>query len=211
MRKNIIAAREQAEQFSESQLLNSTLALLFDLVIVLLYTTVFITVIVLFTGLWPPTTAVISGSMEPGVETGDSIILYSPTHVLNADGAGPNALVTKYESEDSDNFGQPGEVVVFTPHGKVSEYDVIHRLMFYVEEGENWYERGNPEYIDGTSCFEIRNCPAPNSGYITKGDANERYDQVMGISKPVPEENVRAVAKARLPGLGNLRMYIHLE
>ncbi|WP_241430535.1 S26 family signal peptidase [Haloferax volcanii] len=84
--------------------------------------------------------------------------------------------------------------------GSVSKGDVIqydapdspvtaHRAVFHVEAGENWYDRADPRFLgDADNCEELRFCPAPRPGWITKGDANPRYDQAAGRNPPVREE-----------------------
>ncbi|ELZ96453.1 signal peptidase i [Haloferax mucosum ATCC BAA-1512] len=63
------------------------------------------------------------------------------------------------------------------------------RVLFHVEAGENWYDRADPQFLgDATGCEELANCPAPNAGWITKGDNNPRIDQAAGRHGPVREE-----------------------
>lgn len=73
----------------------------------------------------------------------------------------------------------------------IAEYHVEYVL---VEEiaGENWYSRADPRYIgDASSCAELANCPAPHDGWVTLGDANQRYDQAAGRTSHVRVEWVR--------------------
>jgi signal peptidase len=103
-------------------------------------------------------------------------------------------------------FGQPGSVIVYRQPGRFGP-PIIHRARFYVEEGENWYDRANPDYLPGNSCEEVPNCPAPNAGFVTKGDNNGMYDQVNAIgAPPVRPSWVRGVARVRIPLLGWIRL-----
>jgi signal peptidase len=80
--------------------------------------------------------------------------------------------------------------------------------MFYVERGENWYNRADPDALGGAdSCAELANCPAPHGGFVTKGDANDNYDQVHPTrSTVVRPEWVIGTAELRVPELGWLRL-----
>jgi signal peptidase len=86
--------------------------------------------------------------------------------------------------------------------------------MFYVNESENWYDKAvevDPEAVGSAgSCAAMENCPAPNAGFITKGDnerTNRRYDQVSGLSDPVEPAWVVGTAEFRIPWLGNIRLW----
>lgn len=120
-----------------------------------------------------------SSSMEPTIEEGEKeliILENSPTVSY------PDSVDGKYEIESN------GDVIVFYPDGDESETPVIHRAIMYVEEDENWYDNHNiSSESSNDSCLEIEYCPAPNSGFITKGDGNGYFDQEAGISKPVNE------------------------
>jgi len=103
-----------------------------------------------------------TGSMEPTLEGGD--------------------LVVTVESGDV----SAGEVIVYERGG--GGEPVIHRAMFHVEAGENWYERADTQYLAGAdSCADLNHCPAPRDGWITKGDGNAMYDQAGGVA-PVERE-----------------------
>ena len=101
----------------------------------------------------PVAVAAPTGSMQPTMDGGDRLV--------HDAGAGEV---------------QRGDVIVYTD----GETDYAHRAQFHVDAGENWYDRANPAFIDADSCEELRNCPAPQSGWITKGDANPEYDQSAG-------------------------------
>jgi signal peptidase len=102
----------------------------------------------------------------------------------------------------------------FGDHGSVIVYDeprdagppVIHRAHFWVEDGENWYDRADPEYLIGSDCEELRNCPAPHAGFVTKGDANGEYDQANGIAEPIKPSWIVGIARVRIPYLGWVRL-----
>jgi hypothetical protein len=105
-----------------------------------------------------------------------------------------------------DSFGQAGSVIVYRQPGRFGP-PIIHRARFYVEEGENWYDRANPDYLPGDSCETVPNCPAPHAGFFTKGDNNGMYDQVNAIgAPPVKPSWVTGVARVRIPLLGWIRL-----
>jgi signal peptidase len=159
-------------------------------------------------GVWPPMVAVESGSMEPHMQRGDLIFVTDPSRFppAAADGAG---IVTREQAVPADyrTLGSFGSVIVYDNPGRVGP-PVIHRVHFRVEEGENWYPRANQEYTLASGCAELRHCPAPHAGYITKGDANGAYDQANGISGPVRPEWVTGVARLRIPLFGWIRLLL---
>lgn len=159
-------------------------------------------------GLWPPLVAVESGSMEPHMERGDLVFVVEEQRfaaVQSYDGTG---VVTHDLGEEIGyhRFGGYGDVIVYERNGDGGQTPIIHRARFWVSAGENWYDEANPAYVDGASCDAIRNCPAPHAGFITKGDNNQYYDQVNGISEPVKPAWVRGRAQFRVPWLGYVRL-----
>ncbi|MFC6756698.1 MULTISPECIES: S26 family signal peptidase [Haloarcula] len=159
-------------------------------------------------GIWPPLVAIESGSMEPQMERGDMVFVMAEERF-----PGPGArdgVVTAATAESSGytRFGRPGDVIAFAPNGSDQRTPIIHRAMFYVEEDEKWYSRADPESIgDADNCEELANCPAPHAGFITKGDANGRYDQVQPTKSTVVRPRwVIGTAEVRVPGLGLVRL-----
>ncbi|MFO8114077.1 MAG: S26 family signal peptidase [Halorubrum sp.] len=158
-------------------------------------------------GVWPPMVAVESGSMEPNMEVGDLVFVTEPGR-LAPDAAANDIGVVTYEagrSADYRTFGSYGSVVIYRPPGRTAS-PIIHRAMFHVEEGENWYDRADDEYHNAAGCAELRHCPAPHSGFITLGDNNGAYDQANGLAAPVRAEWVTGVARVRVPYLGYVRL-----
>lgn len=161
-----------------------------------------------FTGVWPPFVAVTSSSMEPHVNEGDLILVMETGKHVGDGSTTPTGVVTHNSGTQTgyDRFGDHGDVIVYQADG--SGHMIIHRARFWVEKGENWYDRANPRYLNGADdCDELRYCPAPHSGFITKGDSNNYYDQIgkRPISAPVKPEWIRAKAHFRIPFLGHLR------
>ena len=128
-------------------------------------------------GLWTPMVAVESGSMVPNMNIGDIVVVQgaSRTEVVPWD-----AAVTKGYTA----FNNPGDVILYLPYGKErlglidqakaifgvpyppdKATPIIHRAMSYVDQGQPMWD-GGPK--------------APFSGYITKGDHNDRIDQMAG-------------------------------
>ncbi|WP_267641359.1 S26 family signal peptidase [Haloarchaeobius amylolyticus] len=179
--------------------------------------TVAIIGLVLFavSGVWPPLVAVESGSMEPHMHKNDLVFIVDEHRYAPASAAEGTGVVTYQHAKTNGgywSFGDYGNVIVYQPYGSDRRTPIIHRAMFYVEEGENWYQRANKSYLDGAnSCAEIANdaCPAPHSGFITKGDnevTNDHYDQVGGQSNVVRPEWIQGKAKVRIPFLGWVRL-----
>jgi len=170
-------------------------------------------------GIWPPMVAVESGSMEPVMERGD-LVFVMESERFPGPGAHESGVVTAQAGQDTgyEKFDGSGDVIVYKPDGSDYRTPVIHRAMFWVEEGENWAEKANPEYLpenavcDGAgeavqNGTDIPSCPAPHAGFITKGDANAHYDQVNGIVRgPVKPAWVVGTAEHAVPYLGNIRL-----
>lgn len=165
-------------------------------------------------GVWPPMVAIESGSMEPNMHPNDLVFMTDNDRFVNDAAYGSTGVVTAEAGGESgyEKFGGPGDVIIFEPNGNDRQVPIIHRAHFHVEEGEDWYDRADPEHIgNAESCEELRNCPAPNDGFITKGDnelTNQRYDQVRGLSAPVETEWVIGTAEIRVPWLGWIRLQL---
>lgn len=165
-------------------------------------------------GVWPPMVAIESGSMEPHINTGDLVFVMEEERFAGAADHNGTGVVTAQRGATAgyEKFEQPGDVIVFAPDGDDDATPIIHRAMLWVNESENWYEKANPNHLpeDAESCNDIVHCPAPNDGFITKGDnkrTNDEYDQARsGVSKPVEPEWVVGTAEFRMQGLGFLRL-----
>ncbi|MFB6113769.1 MAG: S26 family signal peptidase [Halodesulfurarchaeum sp.] len=161
-------------------------------------------------GVWPPMVAVESGSMEPHLSRGDLVFVmeehrFSPEFAVEGTGVVTTRIGARHGYR---RFGAPGDVIVYQPYGNEHRTPVIHRARFWVEQGENWYDTADPRYMSADSCEELAYCPAPYSGFITKGDNNGYYDQVRGISNPVKPEWIRGTAVFKIPWLGWVRLAV---
>ena len=158
-------------------------------------------------GVWPPMVAVESGSMEPNMQVGDLVFVTEPGRFA-PDAADNRVGVVTHEAGRASGyrtFGDYGSVVIYQPPGRRAS-PIIHRAMFHVEAGENWYDRADDRFHGADNCAELRNCPAPRSGFITLGDDNAEYDQANGLAEPVASEWILGVARARVPYLGYTRL-----
>ncbi len=201
------------EQTSEAQLF------VYDLVSSVLAVAIVGAYLFTVSGIWPPLVAVESESMVPNMEVNDLVFVMDEERFAPDEAHGGTGVVTAQDADGYRQFGGPGDVIVFEPNGNERRTPIIHRAMFYVEEGENWYDRADEDYVGGaTSCNGtnapdgdkgLRNCPAPHDGFITKGDNNGLYDQAGpgGASTgPVKAEWVVGTAEFRIPGLGWVRL-----
>jgi len=162
-------------------------------------------------GLWPPMVAVESESMTPNMQRGD-LVFVMEEHRLAPGAAYEDTGVVTYRTGERagyEKFNRPGDVVVFEHDDDPRTAPIIHRVRFWVNESENWVANGKAqqEHLGAAqSCGQISHCPAPHAGFVTKGDANGRYDQVFGLSEPVKPSWVIGTAEFRIPWLGNIRL-----
>ncbi|WEL16187.1 Signal peptidase I [Halorhabdus sp. SVX81] len=161
-------------------------------------------------GVWPPLVAIESPSMEPNIDTGDLVFVMDEQRFPGPGAIEESGVVPARAGEETGYrmFNGYGDVIIYEPDGNGAETPIIHRAMFWVEANESWYDRADPTAIgNADSCAELANCPAPNAGFITKGDNNQRYDQVGNqFSGPVKPEWVIGTAEYRVPGLGQVRL-----
>lgn len=165
--------------------------------------------VVLATGVWPPFVAIESGSMQPTLDRGDMVVVVEEHRFADGAAVDGTGVVPTSRAYAAGHYAiqGPGDVILLYPNGDRNETPVIHRAMFYVEEGENWYDEADPRYVgDAESCEQLRFCPAPNAGFITLGDDNERYDQATWKYRPVEPRWVVGRALVRVPYLGWFRL-----
>ncbi|MFT4945929.1 MAG: signal peptidase [Natronomonas sp.] len=161
--------------------------------------------IFMISGVWPPMVAIESGSMEPNMSQNDLVFVMETDRFHPETAHSNTGVVTAREGAGAgyQKFGNSGDVIVYQPQGSEAVTPIIHRAMFWVEEGENWCDRANDEYIPNSQLCE----EAPHDGFITKGDHNPTYDQAgNGNLDPVKPEWIVGTAEVRIPGLGWLRL-----
>jgi signal peptidase len=161
-------------------------------------------------GVWPPMVAVESGSMEPNMQIGDLVFVMEEDRLSPAFAHESGVVSHRVgEREGYTKFSEPGDVIIYRANNGTGT-PIIHRARFWVDEGENWYDEADPDYIGGADdCESLPNCPAPTAGFITKGDnavSNGRYDQVNGLSAPVKPDWIVGTAEARIPFLGYVKL-----
>jgi signal peptidase len=175
-----------------------------ELVTTLLAVATVVAIILAVSGVWPPIVAVESGSMEPNMAVGDAVYVVDGQRFAPAAAQGDTGVVTAANgtSADYEKFGRPGDVIVIDSPS-ADRGLIIHRAMFWVEAGENWYDDANESAITADNCAELAHCPAPHAGFITRGDANHIHDQAKpDFLGPVRPSQVRGKAVARFPELG---------
>lgn len=159
-------------------------------------------------GVWPPMVAVESGSMEPHMQRGDLVFVMDEHRLVPDAAVYGTGIATVRSSIETGyrRFGDYGDVIVYNKNGASGETPIIHRVRFWVNESENWVGKANSSYLNGRTCGEIANCPADHAGFITKGDDNDRYDQISGISDVVSPKWIKGTAEVRIPWLGHIRL-----
>jgi signal peptidase len=164
-------------------------------------------------GVWPPMVAIESGSMEPNMHEGDLVFIvdnerFVPQEATEVDGVSTGIVPADVAEQHGETaYNGYGDVIIFHPNGNTGRTPIIHRAMFWVDEGENWYDRADPAAVGGAdSCEQLRHCPAPNAGFITKGDWNSKYDQATRRSAPVQPGWIIGTAELRVPYLGHVRL-----
>lgn len=164
-------------------------------------------------GVWPPMVAVTSGSMDPNLRVGDLVFVMEETRLAPSSAVGDTGIVTYRRGQQTGytTFARPGDVIVYEPGGTTGSTQFIHRAMFWVEAGENWYDTADKSAVGtAANCQKLANCPAPHAGFITKGDSNARYDQVSrfcgGPCEPVKPAWIPGTAEFRIPTLGCIKL-----
>ncbi|MCL7413101.1 MAG: signal peptidase I [ANME-2 cluster archaeon] len=136
-----------------------------------------------------PAVAVESGSMLPNIGIGDVVLIQSidRTEIIS---------YTQGSASGYKSFDNYGDVILYHKFGNTTYTPIIHRAMYWVDEGE-------PMWIGGP--------PAPHAGYITKGDNNRDIDQVASTSRlqPVKKEWIIGVARWHIPWVGYLSLAVH--
>jgi signal peptidase len=184
MKVIIMGLREKIKYFKESD--NFWIGLFRDFLSVLMVFVMISSIFYITMGRFSPAVAVESGSMMPHIRIGDMIFVKS---------ADRSKIITYDEGKEMDysTFDEYGDVILYKPRGKEGATPIIHRAMYFVEEGR-------PMWPGGPS--------APFAGYITKGDnpkTNSAYDQQGSISPNIPVKPEWVIGVARfepIPLLG---------
>lgn len=136
-----------------------------------------------------PAVAVESGSMLPNIGIGDVVLIqaFDRTEIISY----TQGSLSGYKS-----FDEYGDVILYHKFGDTTYTPIIHRAMYWVDEGEPMWN-GGPA--------------APHAGYITKGDNNRDIDQAASTSRlqPVREEWIIGVARWHIPWVGYLSLAVH--
>jgi len=155
----------------------------------------------LICGTWPAVVTIESESMVPHMNVGDLVL------VVAHDRFGTLQSYAEGKQTGYGRFGLPGDVIIFRPNGDKKLHPIIHRALYWTEEGEKhtfYSDTRTVEYI------------APNAGYITKGDNNPIEDQVgwenyRGLGSPIlpiEEQWIVGKAYAKVPYVGYLPLHL---
>ncbi len=160
-----------------------------------------VAVLLLVCGTWPAIVTIESESMVPHMNVGDLVL------VVAADRYGTLQSMEEGNISGYAKFEMPGDVIIYRPNGNTDLHPIIHRAMFWVEEGEEI-----PVMIGQRTGIYT----APHAGYITKGDNNPVIDQIGwsnyrnlgGPIEPVKKEWIIGKALYRIPLIGYLPLNI---
>ena len=147
-------------------------------------------------GTWPAVVAIESESMVPNMNVGDLVIVVAPDRFGNVVTSEEGAVTGygKYNGNpDKQGNKVYGDVIVYKPNGLNNLHPIIHRAI-------SWHE------ADASK-------PSDVSGYITKGDNNNVYDQMAGLTnvgmiQPVKKEWVVGKAFFSIPYVGYAPLHI---
>ena len=140
--------------------------------------------------------------------------------------------VQRMADDGRTRHGLSGDVIVFTPNGDVGRTPVIHRAMFYVEVhdkdtftieelglerisrsqlADSGIKDADRFGLSGTCQLQMpANIGPADSGFITKGDNNNCWDQSgsHGVSQwPIREDWILGKARGEVPWLGMLKLW----
>ncbi|MDD3407140.1 MAG: S26 family signal peptidase [Methanomicrobium sp.] len=147
-------------------------------------------------GTWPAVVAVESESMVPNMNIGDLVFVAAPDRFGELQ-TWQDGLKTGYakfgDKPDRQGNSVFGDVIVYRPNGDGNVHPIIHRAIGWYEENET-----NPDV---------------NSGYITKGDNNQGFDQLSGIAgigqiMPVKDEWIIGKALFSIPFIGYAPLHL---
>jgi len=144
-----------------------------------------------------PFVTLTSDSMEPNIETGETVVAVETADwVLFAPANITTVAEVRNQSEPVTSF--KGHVVLFEPASQ--DISIVHRVQFKIFESERWVQRikKDPQCQTNHTCESAEYCPAPYDGYITAGDNNPTYDQLDGYH-PVREEQINSVVRFCVP------------
>jgi len=193
-----------------------------------------------YSGMTRPLTVVESKSMQHSVDTsylgiidtGDMVIMISPDNkevVTYYDG-----LQNGYSK-----FGSYGDVIVYYREGKNPVIHRSILWLDYTDgvwsapslknlaKGEEWDNEGTWDNLSGV--LTLKNLPFVNSkkdvsinldtmvssglahsGYLTKGDYNQTFDQMSGVhNDPVEKSELKAIAGIEIPWLGCVKLLVN--
>ena len=203
---------------------DSKISLVRDVLVALFLVFIILLALWVYTGQWfgAPMVAIESGSMmhsdEPfgrigTIDAGDMVFLVK---VNQKSDVVSNAM----RDEDTVQYWDYGDVIVYKPYGDDTRDQIIHRAMAWVEYNPDnktytveGYEETNTDVSSITipelslNRFTPRN---PHSGFITKGDnpfTNPTTDQEGGIcDELIRVEWISGKARGELPWIGTLNL-----
>ena len=191
-----------------------------------------------YSGMSRPLTVVESKSMQHSddtsylgiIDTGDMVVMVSPDK---------RSVITYVEGYNSGywKFGSYGDVVIYyRDNGK---NPVIHRAIIWLEVDDGgiisapslkdyptsrWDNEGNWDYNNLVGKLTLKGLPYGNiyenvtidlsrithSGFLTKGDNNNSFDQSSGIHPDaVMKSELKAIAGIEVPWLGCIKLLVN--
>ena len=213
---------------------NKNISLIRDIIVALFVVLLVLCLLWSYTGQWfaAPIVAIESGSMEHPenapfgrlgtIDAGDMVLVqkvYSKNDIAVHGGEFGGA-----QSVDGwHSYGDYGDVIIYYPDGDKTKTPIIHRAMCWVEvditNNQRLYtieEFGiyNQSYIGPIKELGLDRSVTPdwdNSGYLTKGDNNDIFDNlpnngILESNQPIKVEWISGKARLEIPWFGTINL-----
>jgi signal peptidase I len=216
---------------------NQKVSIIRDVVVALFAVFIILMILWGYTGQWfaSPMVAIESGSMEhPNppfgrlgtIDAGDMVLIQKVTK--RSDVIPHGGLIQGAEAENGwQSYGDYGDVIIYHPDGNLLVTPIIHRVICWVQvnnnNGEKTFTINEFGVYNQTSIPPIPELGtdsvlvSPNwteSGYLTKGDNNQGFDEdpnggILEARQPVRLSWIAGKARSEIPWVGTINMFFN--